>query len=223
MRAIGVQAPRHDRIAPRDLEPGLAVGDAADLLPGDALEGRAVGDLDIVERDLTELDVEECTFGVLRADGADLRGLRIRDSTIDVLDTPVLRAPRSTWRGVRIAAGRVGSAELYDCVLDDVRIVGAKLGFVNLRATTARDVTFEDCVIDELDLGSSQLERVAFPGCTIREVSAPGARLRDVDLRGADVSAVADAAQLRGVVLSEDQVVSMASAFARAVGVVVED
>lgn len=217
MRAT--QAPRHTPVT----LPGLEPGGADHLLPGDALEGRALGDLDIAGRDLTELDVEDCTVGTLAASDADLRGLRIRDSTIEVLDAPVLRAPRSTWRGVRIAAGRVGSAELYDSVFDDVRIVGAKLGFVNLRAVTMHDVTFEDCVIDELDLGGAQLERVAFPGCTIRELSAGGARLRDVDLRGASLDGVSDAAQLRGVVLGGDQVVFLAAAFARAAGVVVED
>jgi uncharacterized protein YjbI with pentapeptide repeats len=219
MRTPGVQAPRHDVIAPRDLSEGL---DATDLLPGDALEGRAVGDLDVVGRDLTELDVEECSIGVLRADGADLRGLRVRDSTIGVVDSPVFRAPRSTWRGVRVDAGRIGSAELYDSALDDVRIVGAKLGFVNLRATTLRDVTFQDCVIDELDLGSADAERVAFPGCTIRELTAPGARFRDVDMRGASLDGITDAAQLRGAVLSPDQVAFMAEAFARAAGVIVD-
>jgi uncharacterized protein YjbI with pentapeptide repeats len=217
MRAT--QAPRHNPVTLRGLEPG----GADDLLPGDALEGRALGDLDIAGRDLTELDVEDCTFETLTASDADLRGLRIRDSTIEVLDAPILRAPRSTWRGVRIASGRVGSAELYDSVLDDVRIVSAKLGFVNLRSTTMHDVTFEDCVIDELDLGSAQLDRVAFPGCTIRELSAGGARLRDVDLRGASLDGIGDASQLRGVVLGSDQVAVLATAFARAAGVVVED
>ncbi|MFZ7088951.1 pentapeptide repeat-containing protein [Curtobacterium sp. RRHDQ10] len=229
MRSGGVRAPRHDRVDPQRLQSGLPGGslDApagpADLRPGDVLERRDVGDLDVGGRVLTELDIEECAIGVLRADAADLRGLRIRDATIGVLDTPVLRAPGSIWRGVRVAAGRVGSVELHDAVLDDVRIVGAKLGFVDLRTSTIRDVTFEDCVIDELDLGSAQLERIAFPGCRIRELTASGARLRDVDLRGADISVIADAAQLRGAVLDREQVLAMAAALARAVGIVVED
>ncbi|PZE27305.1 MULTISPECIES: pentapeptide repeat-containing protein [unclassified Curtobacterium] len=210
--------PRHEDVAPVELEPGG--GDV--LLPGDLLEGRDIRDLDVVDRALTGLVVEECRIGTLRAGDADLGMLRVRDTVVDVLDAPVFRTPRSTWRSVVIRSGRIGSAEWYDSTFDDVRVIGAKLGFVNLRAATLRDVTFEDCTIEELDLGGVVADRVAFPGCRIHELSAAGSRLRDVDLRGADVAVVADAAALRGATVSEVQSALLATSFARALGVVVD-
>lgn len=223
--------PRHGVIASRALDadagrdgrasagPATPLGD---VLPGDLLEGRHLDALDLVDRDLVGLVLDTCRIGVLRADDADLGMLRVHDTVIETLDAAVFRVPRSSWRGVVVGRGRIGSAEWYDAELDDVQVRGAKLGYVDLRGSTLRDVTFEDCTIEELDLGGVRADRVAFPGCRIHELSAAGARLQDVDLRETELDVVADAGQLRGATVSELQSALFAAAFARALGVVVD-
>lgn len=213
--APDTEAPRLRPVAPS----GLTASDPAEgLLPGDALEAVAIDVLDVTGRRLTDLDVEDCTIATLRADGTDLRGLRIRDSVVEVLDAPVLRAARTTWQRVEVRGGRVGSAELYDSSLDEVVVAGMKLGFVNLRAATLRDVLFRDCVIDELDLDGARLTRVAFEGCVIREVTGGGTTLQHVDLRGAGLDRVERLEGLRGATISAEQVYTLAPVLAQQAG-----
>jgi uncharacterized protein YjbI with pentapeptide repeats len=219
MASTTTQAPRLGTVELR----GLTPAEGEELLAGDALEARDLGDVDIVGRSLADLDLEECAMGTLAASDADLRGLRLRECTIERLDAPVFRAPRSSWRGVRVASGRIGSAELYDSRFDDVRFHGMKLGFVNLRSSVLDDVLFEDSVIDELDLGGARLTRVSFVRCEIREITAGGATLKHVDLRGAELRSISDVAQLRGATVDGDQIAQLAPLLARAAGLVIED
>jgi uncharacterized protein YjbI with pentapeptide repeats len=217
----GTEPPRLSEVDPRDLE---ALDDAGleELLPGDVVEGRMIGVWDIVGRRLTDLGVEESVIERLLADDAELRGLRLRDVVIDVLDAPVLHAARTTWRGVRVRSGRIGSAELYDTGIDDVEFVGLKLGFVNLRGSRLSDVSFRDCVIDELDVDGADFGRVAFDGCTINAVAGKAASVRSLDLRGADIDGVDGLTGLRGATISDEQVWSLAPVFAREAGFRVE-
>ena len=205
--APDTDAPRLRPVVPTDL---TAWDPASELLPGDALEAVAIDTLDVAGARLTDLDVAESTIGVLRADGTDLRGLRIRDSVIEMLDAPVLRGARTSWQRVEVHGGRVGSAELYDTMLDEVLLEGLKLGFVNLRASTLRDVVVRDCTIDELDLDGAVLTRVAFEDCRIREVSGREARIEHLDLRGVDFDRLERFEGLRGATIASEQVFALA-------------
>lgn len=212
----GVDAPRITLTPPTDLEPWTPA--PGDLLTGDRIEGKHVDVLDIAGERLPDLEVEESVVGTLRADGTDLRGLRIRESVVETLDAPVLRASSSTWREVRVAAGRVGSAELYDASLNGVEFVGLKLGFVNLRGSTVTDVVFRDCVIDELDVADARLLRVSFEGTRIRSAEGTNSRIEHVDLRGADLDRVERLDGLRGATIGSEQLYSLAPMLAAQAG-----
>jgi uncharacterized protein YjbI with pentapeptide repeats len=219
-RKSGVAAPRITLTEPGGLEP-WAPG-AGDVLTGDRIEGKRIGLLDLAGERLPDLELEECVVETLRADGADLRGLRIRDTVVESLDAPVLRALSSTWRDVRVAGGRVGSAELYDSAFSGVEFVGLKLGFVNLRGSRLTDVVFRDCVIDEVDVADAELRRVSFDGSTIREATGTNARIDDVDLRGADLDRVERLDGFRGATIGSAQLIPLAPLFATQAGYRVE-
>jgi len=139
------------------------------------------------------------------------------------LNAPVFQAPRARFRDVTIDGSRIGSAELYESYLNSVRFAGSKLGFVNARGAQLIDVSFEGCTIDELDLAGATLTRVSFADTTVRSLRLGGARLTHVDLRGAEFAQIDGFESLRGATLSDYQVGSLAAAFARHLGVVVED
>jgi uncharacterized protein YjbI with pentapeptide repeats len=216
MRAA-TEAPRLSAVDPQNLTP-LTGADLDAVLSGDLIEGRAVDVWDIAGRRLPDLAVEESTIARLLGDDAELRGLRLRDVVVDVLDAAVLHAARTSWRGVRVRSGRVGSAELYDTGIDDVEFQGLKLGFVNLRGSRLTDVVFRDCTIDELDLDGAALVRVAFVDTTIGSVAGTGTTIRNVDLREARIDGVAQLSALRGATISEEQVWALAPMFARDAG-----
>jgi uncharacterized protein YjbI with pentapeptide repeats len=215
-RSSGTDAPRITLTEPADLDdwtPG-----PGDVLTGDRIEGKRIETLDLAGERLPDVEIEESVIGTLRVDGADLRGLRVRDSVVDVLDAPVLRASSSAWREVRIGGGRVGSAELYDAGLNGVEFVGMKLGFVNLRGSTLTDVVFRDCVIDELDIADARLLRVSFDGTRIRAAEGSNTRIDHVDLRGADLDRVERLEGFRGATIAVDQLYTLAPLLAAQAG-----
>ncbi len=130
----------------------------------------------------------------------------------------MLRASSSTWREVRIAGGRIGSAELYDASLNGVEFVGLKLGFVNLRGSTVTDVVFRDCVIDELDVADARLLRVSFEGTRIRSAEGTNSRIEHVDLRGADLDRVERLDGFRGATIGSEQLYVLAPMLAAQAG-----
>lgn len=215
-RSSGTDAPRITLTEPADLDdwtPG-----PGDVLTGDRIEGKRIETLDLAGERLPDVEIEESVIGTLRVDGADLRGLRVRDSVVEVLDAPVLRASSSAWREVRIGGGRVGSAELYDAGLNGVEFVGMKLGFVNLRGSTLTDVVFRDCVIDELDIADARLLRVSFDGTRIRAAEGSNTRIDHVDLRGADLDRVERLEGFRGATIATDQLYTLAPLLAAQAG-----
>jgi uncharacterized protein YjbI with pentapeptide repeats len=215
-RSSGTDAPRITLTEPADLDdwtPGTG-----DVLTGDRIEGKRIETLDLAGERLPDVEIEESVIGTLRVDGADLRGLRVRDSVVEVLDAPVLRASSSAWREVRIGGGRVGSAELYDAGLNGVEFVGMKLGFVNLRGSTLTDVVFRDCVIDELDIADARLLRVSFDGTRIRAAEGSNTRIDHVDLRGADLDRVERLEGFRGATIAADQLYTLAPLLAAQAG-----
>jgi uncharacterized protein YjbI with pentapeptide repeats len=215
-RSSGTDAPRITLTDPTDLDdwtPG-----PGDVLTGDRIEGKRIDVFDLAGERLPDLEIEESVIGTLRVDGADLRGLRVRDSVVETLDAPVLRASSSSWREVRIAGGRIGSAELYDAGLNGVEFVGMKLGFVNLRGSTLTDVVFRDCVLDELDIADARLLRVSFDGTRIRAAEGSNTRIEHVDLRGADLDRVERLEGFRGATIGADQLYTLAPLLAAQAG-----
>lgn len=215
-RSSGTDAPRITLTEPVDLEDWTPA--PGDVLTGDRIEGKRIETFDLAGERLPDLEIEESIIGTLRVDGADLRGLRVRDSVVETLDAPVFKASSSSWREVRIAAGRVGSAELYDAGLNGVEFVGMKLGFVNLRGSTLTDVVFRDCVIDELDIADARLLRVSFDGSRIRAAEGSNTRIDHVDLRAADLDRVERLEGFRGATIGSDQLYTLAPLLAAQAG-----
>lgn len=215
-RSTGTDAPRITLTEPTDLQDWSPA--PGDLLTGDRIEAKRIAVLDVAGERLPDLELEECVVGTLRADGSDLRGLRVRDSVVETLDAPVLRASSSAWREVRVTGGRVGSAELYDATLNGVEFVGMKLGFVNLRGSTLTDVVFRDCVLDELDIADARLLRVSFAGTRIRSAEGSNTRIDHVDLRAADLDRVERLEGFRGATIGADQLYALAPLLAAQAG-----
>ncbi len=215
-RSTGTDAPRITLTEPTDLQDWSPA--PGDLLTGDRIEAKRIAVLDVAGERLPDLELEECVVETLRADGTDLRGLRVRDSVVETLDAPVFRASSSAWREVRVAGGRVGSAELYDATLNGVEFVGMKLGFVNLRGSTLADVVFRDCVLDELDIADARLLRVSFEGTRIRSAEGSNTRIDHVDLRAADLDRVERLEGFRGATIGADQLYALAPLLAAQAG-----
>ena len=201
---------------------GLAEADGSLLGPGGSSDAQTFEGSDLTGRDLTGASFLECEFRRVILDDATLRGASVAECVFGELHAAVLKAPRSTWRDVRIERSRLGSVEWYESELRSVQVDGSKLDFVNLRNATLTDVLFSDCIIEELDLGSVVAQRVELRGCRIGTLDLSGARLTHVDLRGCDVSVIRGLDGLRGATIDDAQLSLLAPLLAGHLGIIVE-
>ncbi|MCU1541599.1 MAG: pentapeptide repeat protein [Arthrobacter sp.] len=171
--------------------------------------------------ELSGTDFAECEFVGVSFNETQLRGATFRDCILSELYAPVFTAARSTLRDVEIRNPRWGSAELYECGWQSVRIDGGKLDYLNLRGAKLADVQISDCIINELDLGSATATRVALNNCTIGTLDVSGAKLKDFDLRSTDFRVLSGLGSLAGLVIDDYQLSLLAPLLAGHLGVVV--
>lgn len=210
--------------------PRISLGEPADLSSGTPAEliGGAEGlrfeGLELHHEDLRGTSWVECVLETVGIVGADLSAVTVAESSLRRIQAPHLRAPRSSWREVLIAASRFGAAELYESVLDSVQVTGCKLDLVNLRGAELTDVVFDSCTIGELDLSAASVRRLQFRNCQADTLVLSQAALAHVDLRGAQLASLVGMESLRGAVISPMQLADLAPQLAEHMGLkVLED
>lgn len=211
-------APRIDPITLSDLDDNTG----ALLRAGDRRDAERYDGIDLGSRDLTGITFSVCEFRGVSLDETKLRGASFIECIASDLHAPVLNAPGSTWRDVRITQSRLGSVELYDANLRSVHIEGSKLDFVNLRNAALTDVLITNCIIDELDLGSATVQRLHLENCRIGTLDLTHGKLTDVDLRSSDFRSLHGFDGLRGTIIDDAQLALFAPLLAAHLGIRVE-
>jgi uncharacterized protein YjbI with pentapeptide repeats len=201
----------------------LGPGDPATLGPHDERTGESWVGVDLTGRDLTAVTLTDCGIRSATLSEAILRSAQVVDSQVQDGFATTLLASRSAWRGVRLERLRVGSAELFDADLVSVALRASKVDDLNARGARWTDVLLEDCVIATLDLAGARLRRVAFDGCRIGTLELSGTTCTHVDLRTTSIGHVNGLEGLRGATIDTGQLIELAPALARHLGIAVED
>lgn len=201
---------------------GLAAGDEKEIRQTAQADRIILEDADLSAADLSGGRLTECVLRSVTMGDADLTAASIVESSWERVNSPHLKAPRSTWRDVVLQDSRLGVAELHDAGISAMVVRGCKLDLVNLRNAVLTDVLFEDCAIGELDISGARANRVKFSDCTLGTLEARDARLKDVDLRGAALHRLVGLAGLKGALISPDQLLDLAPSLAQHLGLEVE-
>jgi uncharacterized protein YjbI with pentapeptide repeats len=127
----------------------------------------------------------------------------------------------SAWERVELVDCRLSAVELPQASLRHVTFTDCRLDDANVRLAQLRDVRFASCDLRGAELQGAQLERVAFAGTDLTRADVSGVRCRDVDLRDARLDALEGASALAGATIEPGQLVGLAPALARALGIVV--
>ncbi|WP_037913146.1 pentapeptide repeat-containing protein [Actinacidiphila yeochonensis] len=166
-----------------------------------------------------EAAVTDCVF-----DGTGMRRARMNDLWVSGTRFTGVSLVESEWLDSSLTGCSLAGVEAFGAVLRRVRFRRCKLDSVNLRAAVLREVVFEDCVLRDVDLAEARLEQVAFPGTRIERARLGRTALTTVDLRGATAIDLADGYEsLRGAVIDTGQLLDLAPALARALGIVVAE
>ncbi|MGK8488698.1 pentapeptide repeat-containing protein [Nocardia asiatica] len=203
-------------------------------------------------RYLTDLDGDletEGDYDCLRVDGGelddlDLRHARFNESVFTSVEFSrgSLRFSRFTdvwlrhvrWVGTELAdtgwldgevvSGAMSGVDFAGANLRRMRFEGCKFDSVNFRGAQLREVSFIDCVLRDCDFAEAALTEVTVPGSELLRLSLRKARLAKVDLRGATALDFTDGLDsLRGATITSLQLMDLAPAFARSVGITVRN
>ncbi|HEU5159569.1 MAG TPA: pentapeptide repeat-containing protein [Streptosporangiaceae bacterium] len=165
----------------------------------------------------------ECAFTQVTFDGGTARRARLSDVWLREVRMIAVDLAETEWLDATLLDCVLAGTEAYGADLRRVVFRGGKLDSVNFRDATLTDVRFENCVLRDVDLGGATLERVRFPGCRLSEVELTGVTLTKVDLRGAELDIVGGHESLRGATISTAQLIDLAPALARSLGITVRD
>ena len=171
-------------------------------------------ELDLSGRLLFDARFLECAIVDCRLDDVGLRGARLVDCLLDRLHGTAVDAGNSALRNVIATDCRLGALALHGGTIEQVRLSGGKIDYLNARGAQLTDVEFEGCRVSELDLSGATLTRVSFSRCQLDRLELASAELHDVDLSRATLREVVDVGALAGAAISEEQLHELAPALA---------
>lgn len=165
----------------------------------------------------------ECAFTQVSFEGGQLR--RAQFSQVWLRDFRVVATSlvETGWVDASLIAGVAAGVEAFGARLRRVEFHDCKLDSVNFREAALTDVVFDHCVLRDVDFGGATLTRTSFPGSKLAATSFRQVTLEKVDLRGAELGITVDPGSLRGAIVSNAQLASMAPLLADAMGITVED
>jgi uncharacterized protein YjbI with pentapeptide repeats len=166
-----------------------------------------------------ESAVTDCSFS-----GTNLRRARMNDVWASGTRLTGCSLAETDWLDSAFVGCSLAGLEVFGATLRRVVLRRCKLDSVNLRSAALHDVAFEDCVLRDVDFGGARLERVSFPGSTLERARFGRAELKRADLRGAvGIDLVDGYESLKGAVITPGQLLDLAPALARTLGITVKE
>ncbi|MFD7262343.1 pentapeptide repeat-containing protein [Streptomyces sp. NPDC059874] len=129
----------------------------------------------------------------------------------------------TTWLDSECTAGVFAGTEIHVSEIHRTLFHQCKFDSVNLRGATLKDVAFVDCLLRDVDFGGATLTGVSFPGSTLDTARFDKATVTGVDLSEALALGIASGIEaLKGATISAVQLLDLAPALARHIGLTVK-
>ncbi|MDD9376905.1 pentapeptide repeat-containing protein [Streptomyces sp. ZAF1911] len=129
----------------------------------------------------------------------------------------------TTWLDSECTASVFAGTEIHVSEMHRTVFHQCKFDSVNLRGSTLKDVAFVDCLLRDVDFGGAMLTGVSFPGSTLDVARFDKATVTRVDLSEALALGIASGIEaLKGATISSIQLLDLAPALARHVGLTVK-
>jgi uncharacterized protein YjbI with pentapeptide repeats len=167
------------------------------------------------------------SYSELELRGDDLSGTRLEGASFTHCTFATIEADVARWRGLNARTtafrdSRMTGIQLNESVLREVVFEQTRLDMANFRMARLERVTFRDCSLTEADFGDARLDSVRFERCRLRGATFRDATCRATDLRGCSLEEIDGAGGLAGAKVDPVQLMELAPALARHVGLVVE-
>lgn len=200
------------------------------LIPADALQ--VEGEYDCAhfegvvwaEADARNASFNECAFRSVTLDNGLAQSARFNAVWMHGVRFIATDLSDVTWMDVEVIQGAFAGVEASGAELRRVAFHNCKFDSLNLRGATLTKVEFSECVLRHVDFGDAKLNEVSFPGSEIEGLVVRHAELKKVDFRQARNIGISDGVEaLKGAMVTPNQLMDLAPAFAAAVGLIVKD
>ena len=183
--------------------------------------------------------IEDCSLNDLRAYQLELKGVRLRHVELQNARLERLELTDVLFDQCDLANGKWHESIIYRTRANESRLTGfdaagsslkhvlfesCALDLSSFRQASFNNVAFRNCIMRDADFGGADLRGVRFYRCDLRKAQFSGAKLDGADFRGSDIEGIGiKPDELRGVMVSPAQMVTLSWMLARHLGVVVGD
>jgi len=189
----------------------------------DTIDGALITDDFISTEQLIDSSINESSIVKTSLAYADVSKLDITDCEFKACDFTASKFPESSWLRVSIAATRCTGLQLFESTLRNITFVDSKLDLVNFRKTKLENVVFQNCTLTDVDFNGGNLKNVTFINCILHDVTFNDAKMVTVDISESTIEHIQGISSLRGVTISESQLMMLAPSLALAAGLKVRE
>jgi uncharacterized protein YjbI with pentapeptide repeats len=192
----------------------------------------------------SDAELEQFLIEKLDLSSEDLSSVSLKHGLICRVNLSLADFKKSYFKQIVFEADDFSSAKLNDLGAEeaqflDCRMTGlissdtnfkqvifknCKLDFANFRMSNLQKVIFEDCDLSEADFYNAKLKSVNFLNCQLENTDFSQAELDDVDLsESGSLIKLKGLDYLKGAIINDNQLIEIAPALARQIGIEIRD
>jgi len=180
-------------------------------------------DIDLSGGDADLVEFDQCRFRRAVLAAATLDQLRFVDCLVENCDWANVRMVRPTMIRLHLAAVRLTGAECVAGALRDVVFHQCRIDLAAFRFTSFKDVTFDGCNLTSSDFTGADLRGATFTRCDLSGAQFSNANCDGARFAGCELAGIGGVTSLKGATLAGHDLVALSHAFARALGITIDD
>ena len=169
---------------------------------------------------VVDLDLGGCHL--IGTSFADEPGVAVEADHCTFTDVDFSRVRLTILNNVRFEGCKFAGTEIAGATVRDTEFHNCSFRYANLRMSTFERVEFHDSTFDEVDFYESEFDHVSFRDSALRQAVIDKCRFQFVDMRYATELDFTTVTNMAGLLITEDQVISLAYHFALASGVSID-
>lgn len=198
--------------------------DLADATPGQfvneaSLEACRFQGIDLSTITARAVSLDEVLLEKVVLVEAKLEKLAANDLLAKSCDLSAANISDASFLRTAFESGRMSGLDTNKSVFKDVRFQGCKLDLTNFRFTKLKNVQFVDCVLTDADFLGAELSHVVFENCELERTDFTQCKMHEVDLRSSQLLEVKGWQFLKGAIIDDVQLMSVAPWLANELGI----
>jgi len=196
----------------------------AQFSASDTIENKISVDANLIGLDTPSLKIEHSLLRRVQMSSSTLKKLQLAEVVFDDCDLSNSSWLQGSIGKVVFRKCRLTGLQLNEALLEDVTFSDCLLDLSQLRFAKLKNVKFERCVLREADFQNSTLPKTIFIHCNLEKAQFLSVKMAGADFRGSQIdSLIVTMNDLKGVIMSSEQLMSITYSLAQVLGIQVVD